>query len=191
MGIGACSACGGKVSDRAETCPHCGEPKPREVLSSTLRGTLRLAALILVGWLVYQSGFFSDGAGPTAASTAETVAAPPQSKEKAASDASKGSCAAADLDCLANERFADASVACRRPIQGLAKYNYEWTDGWFTPRFSQYEVKDKVQKIVAYYGDKIKFQNGFGAWSIYTYECDFDLGSGKVIDVEANPGQLN
>ena len=43
---------------------------------------------------------------------------------------------------------------------------------------------------VTYVGDKIKFQNGFGAWQFATYACDYDPIADDVLNVDASLGRL-
>jgi len=81
-------------------------------------------------------------------------------------------------------------VSCTGPVERLAKNNFEWTDRWFEPKFTQYRWKDKKRGIVTHIGDKIKYQNGFGAWVYHIYECDFDAATNTVLDVRARPGRL-
>ena len=42
------------------------------------------------------------------------------------------------------------------------------------PDFSKYEWKKKPKDIVAYFGEDVKFQNGFGAWARMTYWCSYN-----------------
>ena len=72
----------------------------------------------------------------------------------------------------------------------MAKNNFEWTDGVLEPKFSHYRWKDQSLGEITYIGDKIKFQNGFGAWIFHTYECDLDSTGTRVLDVRASPGRL-
>jgi hypothetical protein len=72
----------------------------------------------------------------------------------------------------------------------LAKNNFEWTDGLLEPKFSHYRWKNQDAGEVTYIGDKIKFQNGFGAWTYHTYECDLDASGETVLAVRAQPGRL-
>jgi hypothetical protein len=94
------------------------------------------------------------------------------------------------LACWAEKHTADAAVRCRGPVEMLAKNNFEWTDGMLEPKFSHYRWKNQATGEVTYIGDKIKYQNGFGAWIIHTYECDLDASGQKVTDVRASPGQI-
>lgn len=96
----------------------------------------------------------------------------------------------ADVKCWGSKNMVDASVYCREPIEKLAKYSHEWTDGWLGAKFSRYRLNDAQPGVVTYIGDKIKFQNGFGAWQYMIYQCDFDPSSKQVVDVRAYPGRL-
>lgn len=43
---------------------------------------------------------------------------------------------------------------------------------------------------IRYIGDKVEFQNGFGALTPMTYVCTLDSSSKKVIDVQVSEGRL-
>ena len=75
-------------------------------------------------------------------------------------------------------------------VERLAKYSFEWTDGVLGSKFTHFRWLNKEKGTVTFIGDKIKFQNGFGAWGNYIYECDFDPKSNVVIDVRAREGRL-
>lgn len=94
------------------------------------------------------------------------------------------------LQCWAEKHNATAAVRCRRPVEMLAKNSFEWTDGALEPKFSHYRWKNQATGEVTYIGDKIKYQNGFGAWIFHTYECDLDASGEQVTDVRASPGQI-
>ncbi len=55
---------------------------------------------------------------------------------------------------------------------------------------SRFRWLDQGAGALTYIGDKIQFQNGFGAWQNHIYECDYDAGTGKPIEVRAQPGRL-
>ncbi|MGV8939056.1 MAG: hypothetical protein ACOH2J_18200 [Allorhizobium sp.] len=104
---------------------------------------------------------------------------------EAAADKAKADKCRQDLQCWAEDAFVSASFDCTVAIQSLAKFDYEWTDGWTEPKLSRYRWSNKTTGIVTYLGDKIKFQNGFGAWKHMTYSCDYDPTSKTVINAEA------
>ncbi|MBC2659815.1 hypothetical protein H7A76_30645 [Pseudomonas sp. MSSRFD41] len=95
-----------------------------------------------------------------------------------------------ELSCWGDKNFAIASATCRREIEKLAKYSFKWTDGFTDFKFSKYRWSNQKNLIVTYIGDKIQFQNGFGAYEGFTYECDFDTLNKSVKNVIANPGRL-
>ncbi len=83
-----------------------------------------------------------------------------------------------------------AGFRCVDYVEKMAKYNAKWTDGMLEPKFSHARWKDKQNKIITAIGDKVQFQNGFGAYQNYIYECDLDIEGEVVYDVRANPGKL-
>ncbi|WP_251358583.1 hypothetical protein [Kangiella sp. TOML190] len=95
-----------------------------------------------------------------------------------------------DLTCWAEKNDIEATVQCQKYVPKLAKYDYEWTDGMFEVKFSHYKWKNKRNGVITYIGDKIKFQNGFGAWQNYIYECDFNPHTKQVLDVRGQPGRI-
>jgi hypothetical protein len=89
---------------------------------------------------------------------------------------------------MADTMIVDASVACSPRIERLATHDFQWTD-WGTPTLRTGRPSANPE-VVTYVGDKIKFQNGFGAWAYYTCECDFNTTNKSVVDVRATPGRL-
>lgn len=79
---------------------------------------------------------------------------------------------------------------CKDPIERLAAHDVKWTDGTFDLKFSRLKWKDKAEGIITYVGDKVKFQNGFGAYSPMIYECDLAADNKTVLAVRAFEGRL-
>lgn len=94
------------------------------------------------------------------------------------------------LECWGERHSIRAAILCDDHIANLARNNYEWTDGWLEPKFSRYRWNDRAAGELTYIGDKIQFQNGFGAWIIHTYECDLSGDGQTPLAVRAEPGQL-
>lgn len=90
-----------------------------------------------------------------------------------------------DIRCWAEDALIEASVACADAVQSVAKWDYEWTDTWTEPKFSRYRWKDKGTGVITYTGDKLKLQNGFGAWKRADYSCDYDPASKTVVGSSA------
>ncbi len=113
-----------------------------------------------------------------------------QEEEKAAAakrqaENEKQAACRSDLRCWAEAAFGSASIDCTTAIQSLAKWDYEWTDGWSEPKLARFRWKDQAAGIVTYTGDKLKLQNGFGAWKHVTYSCDYDPTTKRVVSAQA------
>jgi hypothetical protein len=94
------------------------------------------------------------------------------------------------LQCWGEKKSLAAIFKCQDPIEKMAKNQAEWTDGILEPKFSRFRWKDETWGIITYIGDKIKFQNGFGAWIFHTYECDYDPQHDTALAVRVQPGRL-
>lgn len=113
-----------------------------------------------------------------------------EAAELAARRAAEEAACKQDLQCWGDRHTASAGIYCDNYVERLAKYSFEWTDGWLESKFSHFRWKDKDRGYMTFIGDKIRFQNGFGAWQNYIYECDLDTEHDRVIDVRARPGRL-
>ena len=83
-----------------------------------------------------------------------------------------------DIACRGREHIVEASVYCKPAIERRAKYDYKWEDSWLRPTFSS--VRAGPGKQIIYSGDKLKFQNGFGAWQYIHYTCTFNPQNNTV-----------
>jgi RNA polymerase subunit RPABC4/transcription elongation factor Spt4 len=179
-----CKVCGKQISKNAEACPHCGEPLPKKKPPSKWKGVLYIVAIFygitFILW-VTESGYYSDK---------NHAKRQQHNKRDEAVKAEAEAVCKQDLQCWGDKNNIVATVYCKDYIEKLAKYSHKWTDGMLEPKFSRFRWKDKSKGSVTYVGDKIKFQNGFGAWQNYTYECDIEPQTKKVIDVRAAPGRL-
>ncbi|MDT4864180.1 hypothetical protein FQZ97_989310 [compost metagenome] len=57
-------------------------------------------------------------------------------------------------------------------------------------KFPRFKWKDQPSGVITYIGDKIQFQNGFGALQNHTYACDYNTITAQVLEVRAQPGRL-
>lgn len=131
-------------------------------------------------------------ANGTAAPMADVVN-PPNPPLVNDSDGERGDDVAAckkQLGCWAEKKLIEATFACRPRIERMAQYQFEWTDGFFEQKMSHYRWQDPNAGVVMYIGDKIKLQNGFGAWQYYTYFCDYDSTTKAVTDIRLKVGRL-
>lgn len=94
-----------------------------------------------------------------------------------------------DSKCWGNKSSVDASVDCKKHIEKIAQYSARWT-GQSYELFSRIRWLNKEKATLTFVGDGIEFQNGFGAYQPYVYECDYDPTSKTVIDARAWPGRL-
>ena len=100
-----------------------------------------------------------------------------------------------DLQCWGNKHSIRATFVCKPYIEKLAKYDFEWTDGWLDSKFSHFRWKNRKEGAITFLGDKIKLQNGFGAWQSYVYECDYlpnkdKNENGTVLDIRVREGKI-
>ena len=85
-----------------------------------------------------------------------------------------------------------ADVWCEDEIERLAQYSSRWTDGFLEPKFSRYRWENDEQTVAYVIGDRVEFQNGFGAWQPHWYTCEIDFRTDPptIIEVNAFPGRL-
>lgn len=94
-----------------------------------------------------------------------------------------------DLQCWAAKYEGELIGPCKRLIEKNAKYSAKWAEDW-GPKFSMYRWQDQAQGAITYIGDKVQFQNGFGAWQNMIYECDFNPDQNTITGIRIQPGRL-
>ena len=67
-----------------------------------------------------------------------------------------------------------ASATCRRAIEKIPRYRYEWTDSVFENRW---KVAMVSTSNIAFGGVHLRAENGFGAWEKKQYYCSYDIAS--------------
>ncbi|WP_164707274.1 zinc ribbon domain-containing protein [Metapseudomonas otitidis] len=169
MALKPCRSCKHQIDSSAKTCPNCGVANPG---ISSKQQFIGFVGMVIVMVVMVKTCSGGDG-----------------QKDAATPKVDPATCRK-ELSCWAEEKIVTASVECKRPVESLAKYNARWTDGVLDMKFSHYRWKDQAKGTVTYIGDKIEFQNGFGAYQKHIYECDFDPSTVTVLDVRARPGQL-
>lgn len=162
-----CKECGAEISKKAETCPKCGANR-----KSKHYGCGTLIVVVVIGfWLM---SMFS----PDSTNTSTAVAPKPV---KTDAECKK------DFGCWFDRHNIDAQIKCRPVIESQAKYQFEWTDGMLEQKFPDGGWIDKKKGVIFVRGDKVKFQNGFGAWQIHTYQCSYDPATKQVVGVIVKP----
>ena len=96
-----------------------------------------------------------------------------------------------DRQCRLEKYAFAATSACQVVVEQLAKYEYEWLDGFTDQKFSAIRWSDFDAGVILVAGDKIKLQNGFGAYQNHKYGCEINVVAGDVVDVFIEPGRLN
>lgn len=170
MALKPCKSCKHKVDTSAKTCPNCGVANPGVTAGQQVGGLIVLAIIIAVA-VSMCSGSSKDK---------------PEDKVAKVDDAS----CRKDLQCMGDKYTIAAGVYCKDPVAKLGKYTARWTDGTFDMKFSRFRWLNKEQGTLTFIGDKIEFQNGFGAFQKHIYECDFNPVNNQVLAVRAEPGQL-
>jgi hypothetical protein len=171
MALTPCKSCKHKVDTSAKICPNCGVANPGVTTGQYVIGFIFLAGIIFFGIKMCSGG--SDD----------------KPKAEAAKAVDDVSCKR-DLQCWGDKFSVSAAVYCKDSVAKLGKYSSRWTDSTFESKFSRFRWLNKDAGTITYIGDKIEFQNGFGAFQKHIYECDFNPEQKLVLSVRARPGQL-
>lgn len=187
-----CRTCGQEISKHAAACPYCGDPQkettatqpqaqtslpPPKIglkLTDTVPYRYVVLGLIMTGFMIWFM---------VKIDTPKPDKAHVQSQAQAHID--NQSCSQ-DIRCWGDKHNVAASIRCAAPVESVAKYSYRWTDGMLELKFDKFRWYDRERGIVTYTGDKIQFQNGFGAWQNCYYECDYNPLSDTVLDVRVS-----
>jgi hypothetical protein len=189
MALIDCAECGHKISSSALACPSCGAPldiaKSAKAIVAPTGAARQLnvtdpakASKKVPTWAVLFTLFVFCPLFFWFMSDLESRSESPGKKTECKTD----------LQCMGQENIFLAGAYCQDQIARLARYSVRWTDT--TRKFSRFRWLNKEQGSLTFVGDKVEFQNGFGAYMPHTYECDFDPASKKVLDVRAAPGRL-
>jgi len=180
MALIECNECGNEVSNKAEQCPKCGAPikppKPLKKEKKPLGCGVWVVGLFIVAIFI---GVAEEGSKSGGKSAAKQLS---ESKPKK-------SCGD-DLDCLYREHKIDIAVQCSKAVERLALNSFKWTNAWHEDEFPYYRWKNKEQRTIVAMGDKIQYQNGFGAYINHRYYCRYDLNTKRAVKVEAEAGRF-
>lgn len=120
----------------------------------------------------------------------------PKKKDEPQADKSKvkgneviGKCDLSDSKCLYNEYLPRASYPCKKKIERLARYDFEWEDSFLGTAFTRINNDARNNEII-FIGDQLKFTNGFGAKMNMMYSCTYNIKTNSVVDVNAAEGRL-
>ena len=90
-----------------------------------------------------------------------------------------------DIDCASGNGgwSAEAEVQCAPKIEARALYTSRWTEGFFDSKFERVALQPPDYETVKYSGNKVEFQNAFGAWVRQGYDCIYNPVDEYVWDV--------
>jgi hypothetical protein len=116
------------------------------------------------------------------------------SREKAMSALWDWAACRNDASCEGEKYRPDFLEVCPDIIERQARYEVRWTnhifEGRFLPIVQWHGKNGRQQGLVDFEGDKVQFQNGFGAWQNYYYICTFDIVKKQIVDLKLKPGHL-
>jgi hypothetical protein len=206
-----CPHCDAMVDDHATSCQACGMQLPEQPTTppdlipqraehGERKAKPKAKPAVIVGLLLFIAWAYSHWgeapSSPTPASQPHQQLTHKQAERerrmaewKAKKEVEDAQCRQS-LQCWGDRNSLIATMNCKGAVEGLAKYTYEWTDGFFESKFSRFRWQSEAHGGITYIGDKIRFQNGFGAWQHHIYECDFDTLNKTVLMARAYPGRL-
>lgn len=181
-----CRVCGKTLSRRAKHCPHCGDDHP--VRRSGTKEVLFIIVVLLILLAALTSPEHDTPADkPQPQKTAERDVTPaPTEAATEPPELTDAECMRS-LQCWGDRNMYSAIVACEDRITARANYAHEWTDGWLGTKFDRFGWHSKADGTVAYYGDKLRMQNGFGAWQNVRYKCVYNPTTDRVLSVIVSP----
>ena len=171
MTLIACKECKKEVSTLATTCPNCGSPVSKPIKKGeAIAGWFVIATFLAIGYFIYSQ--------VSGTSTTDQERANNKQKE----DACK-----VNLQCSGDKYQSAAEVECRQRLdaqaKSIAKWDFKLGEGGLLDFLLQrFSWVDDSKKQIIYFGDKAKFQNGFGAWQRVEYQCVFDTQTKKAVD---------
>jgi hypothetical protein len=86
------------------------------------------------------------------------------------------------VECIWDDQRIEIAVECRAALESLAKWDHEWIDNWMEPPFAPAGWASKENGTIRVWGNKLKLQNGFGAWKQVAYFCAYDPKTKKAVD---------
>ena len=202
MALMKCPDCGRDVSDQAPTCPNCGRPiaaaQPGKQAPAPAKpvkknsGCGTAIVLVVLAFIVLAIAHsYSDGLPHPAPDPKATAAEAAKNAADAKAKADKEANCDKDLACAGERSLIDASVYCKDAIEHQAKNSVKWTAGSFEPIMSRYKWgSEGPGGNVIFVGDKVEFQNGFGAFTPVTYACEWDAKAKRPVRVQVGEGRL-
>jgi len=184
MALIKCPDCGRNVSSSAPACPDCGRPiaGSKSAKSKLSEETGWRGLIIGAVMLVLVIGVMSRCGNDSSNSSAPSVSSEPPAKTDAE--------CRTDIQCWSEKNKIEATVSCQQEIGHRSLHDIKWTDSMGDPVFSQLAWGDERHSSITYIGDKVEFQNGFGAFTPMTYYCTYDPASKQITSLNVVEGRL-
>lgn len=115
---------------------------------------------------------------------------PKAEAERAAATAAAEARCRTDANCMAARYVDKVSARCSHEVERHAKYSFRWKDSPTEPRFVKAAWEDEAAGRLAYIGDRIQFQNMFGAHQDMKYICSYDINADRVVSARVYEGRL-
>jgi hypothetical protein len=117
----------------------------------------------------------------------ENVSREAQEYQRSLIQAAQNANCLADLNCSSSRFKQSAEQQCGSILEDKARTAAKWDYQIGSGSGSQYAgLLDRAawvneqKDIIGYYGNQVKFQNGFGAWMRINYECIFNIKTNNV-----------
>lgn len=156
-----CLNCKQALLSNEKHCTYCGQAKPPPMWQ-----------LLFLGF-IFAAGIFS---------WIYTALTDGKSAAEVAAECRKS------LQCTYNHSVYSARTACKEAIERHARFDVKWTDT--NSPFTEAKWINSNKRIIGLVGDKVRFQNGFGAWQAINYECVWDAEADKLVTVNLAEGRL-
>lgn len=178
MALNECKKCHQPAPKWAMNCPHCSA-KQQPVRAKD----------IVIGLLVIAGAITLYSLGATESSTATSTEITENAVATTATQPTDSQCMK-DINCWFEHTMPAASYPCQEAIEKQAKYEVKWDDSFMSLAFTQAAWSNQEEGVIVLMGDKVKFQNGYGAFQNMRYTCTWSPATETVLDVAVEPGRI-
>lgn len=181
MALNECSNCHQPTPKWAGSCPHCGA-KQQPIKAKQIA----IGIFIAAGAATLYTQGSSESPPPGNAGSVEQALS---SSTKEASVISDQECIK-DINCWFERTMPEAAYPCQEAIEKVASYEVKWDDSFLSLAFTKAAWSIQEEGVIILMGDKVKFQNGHGAFQNMRYACTWSPANDAVIDIAVEPGRF-
>jgi len=95
-----------------------------------------------------------------------------------------------ELSCWAEKHDGAAIIAGQRLIEKAAKFDHRWTDSLLEKKITHYKWHNKPKGQIVFMGDRLQFQNAYGAWQNMKYAIIYDPTAQTILGIDVKPGRM-